>query len=117
MAFELRELIEEEDAMMRQRHLAGHGDLAPTDQADVGDGVVRGAKGRDVTKVVCPLVTSATRMPGPRHRRHWHGMLADTTLVTGSRARGDHVLDARRGLSPSHPAAELRHAGPRHPWD
>jgi hypothetical protein len=43
MAFELRELIEEEDAMMRQRHLPGHGHLAPIDQADVGDGVVRGA--------------------------------------------------------------------------
>jgi len=44
MAFELRELIEEEDAMMRQRHLPRHGHLAPTDHADVGDGVVRGAK-------------------------------------------------------------------------
>jgi hypothetical protein len=42
MALELRELIEEEDAMMRQGHLPGHGDLAPTDQADVRDGVVRG---------------------------------------------------------------------------
>jgi hypothetical protein len=43
MALELRELIEEEDAMMRQRHLSGHGNLAPTDQADVGDGVVQRA--------------------------------------------------------------------------
>jgi hypothetical protein len=43
MTEELRELIEEEEAMMRQRHLAGHGHLAPTDHADVGDGVVRGA--------------------------------------------------------------------------
>jgi hypothetical protein len=45
VAFELRELIEEEDAMMRTRHLPGHGNLALTDQADVGDGVVRGVTG------------------------------------------------------------------------
>jgi hypothetical protein len=43
MACERRELIEEEDAMRRQRHLPRHGDLAPTDHADVRDGVVRGA--------------------------------------------------------------------------
>jgi hypothetical protein len=43
MACELRERIEAEEAMRRQRHLPGHGHLAPTDQADVGDGVVRGA--------------------------------------------------------------------------
>jgi hypothetical protein len=45
MARELRELIEEEDAMMRQRHFARHGDLATTEQSGIGNGVMRGAKG------------------------------------------------------------------------
>jgi hypothetical protein len=38
------QLVEEEDAMVRQRHLPGHGDLAAANQADVGDGVVWGAE-------------------------------------------------------------------------
>jgi hypothetical protein len=40
---ELRELIEKQNAFVRQRHLARHGHLAPTDQPDVRNGVVRGA--------------------------------------------------------------------------
>jgi hypothetical protein len=45
VAFELGHLIEGEEAVVRQRHLTGHGDVAAADQADVGDGVMRGAKG------------------------------------------------------------------------
>ena len=42
MAFALRELIEEEDAMVGQRHLAGHRHVAPADQPHIRDGVMRG---------------------------------------------------------------------------
>jgi hypothetical protein len=44
MTCALRQLIEEENIMMRQRHLSWHGHLAPTDHADVGDGVVGSTK-------------------------------------------------------------------------
>jgi hypothetical protein len=44
VAAKLRELIEKHDTMVRQRHLAWHGHLAPTDQPDVRNGVVRSAK-------------------------------------------------------------------------
>jgi hypothetical protein len=43
VAAKLRELIEKHDTMVRQRHLAWHGHLAPTDQPDVRNGVVRSA--------------------------------------------------------------------------
>ena len=36
-------LVEAQPAVMRQRHLAGHGHLAAADHADVGDSVVWGA--------------------------------------------------------------------------
>jgi hypothetical protein len=39
MACELPELIAEEEAMRRQRHLSEHGNVAAADQADVGDGM------------------------------------------------------------------------------
>ena len=44
VALELRQLIEEEHAVVRQAHLARPGDLAAADQARVGDGVVRRAE-------------------------------------------------------------------------
>jgi hypothetical protein len=49
VAAELRQLIEKEHPMVRQRHLAGHRHLAAADQADIRDRVRRGATraGRD----------------------------------------------------------------------
>jgi hypothetical protein len=44
VASELREFIQEENAMVRQRHFPRHRQLAPTDQAYIGDRMVRGAK-------------------------------------------------------------------------
>jgi hypothetical protein len=40
MALELRQLIQEQDAMVRQRHLPRQGQVAAADQAHIGDGVV-----------------------------------------------------------------------------
>jgi hypothetical protein len=45
---------------MRQRHLPGHGQLAPADQVPIGDGVVEARNGRVVTTAVCPPVRPAT---------------------------------------------------------
>jgi hypothetical protein len=43
MTFELGQLVQKEDIMMGQRHLAWHWQLSPANQADVRDGVRRGA--------------------------------------------------------------------------
>jgi hypothetical protein len=40
---ELRQFIQGENAAVRQRHLARHGDVPPTAQPDIGDGMMRGA--------------------------------------------------------------------------
>jgi hypothetical protein len=45
VASELREFIENEHPMVRQRHFARQRHLAATDQPDIRDGVVGGAKG------------------------------------------------------------------------
>jgi hypothetical protein len=49
MAAELGPFIQEEHAMVGQRHLAGHRHVAPTDQPRIREGVVGRAKraGRD----------------------------------------------------------------------
>ncbi len=44
-AFELGQLVEEEHAVVREGDFAGAGNRAATEQADVGDGVVRRAHG------------------------------------------------------------------------
>jgi hypothetical protein len=43
MAPELRQLIQTEDPMVRQQHVARHGDVATADQPNVREGVMRGA--------------------------------------------------------------------------
>ncbi len=42
MALELGQLIQEQDPVVRQRHLPRHGQLAAADQPHIRDGVVRG---------------------------------------------------------------------------
>src|SRR6266511_1473350 len=59
MALELGQLIQKENAMMRQGHLPRQGLLASADQAHLGDRVAR--NGRVVTKAVRPPVRPATR--------------------------------------------------------
>ena len=44
MALELGQPIQEQDAMMRQRDLPRHGQLAAADQAHIGDGVAGSAE-------------------------------------------------------------------------
>jgi hypothetical protein len=43
VAAELRQFLQEENAMMRQRHLTGHGDVRAADQSHIRDGVVESA--------------------------------------------------------------------------
>jgi hypothetical protein len=54
MTAKLRQFIQEEDAVVCQRHLARHRHLAPADQPDGRDGVMRGATraGRDQRRAV-----------------------------------------------------------------
>src|SRR5215510_56304 len=44
MAATLRQFVQADDAVVRQRHLARHRHLAPADPPDVRDGVMRGAE-------------------------------------------------------------------------
>jgi hypothetical protein len=48
----LQPFIQAEDAVVRQRHLARHRHVAPTDQPDIGDGVMGARNGRVVTRAV-----------------------------------------------------------------
>jgi hypothetical protein len=45
VAFELGPLVEAQEAVVRQRHLTGHGHLTTADHADVSNGMEWGAKG------------------------------------------------------------------------
>jgi hypothetical protein len=81
VAAELRQFIEKENAMMRQRHLPRHGDLAPTDQPHIRDSVVGARNSRVKTHAVRAPVRPATR---------W------TQVVSGASAR---VISGRRVVS------------------
>jgi hypothetical protein len=61
VAAELRQLIQKEHPMVRQRDLARHRHLSATDQPGVRDGVVGARNGRVVTKAVRSPVRPATR--------------------------------------------------------
>jgi hypothetical protein len=66
MAAELGELIQEEHAMMGQRHLARHQHVAPTDQPRIRDGVVVRATraGHDHRRAVAPQARDAVDTHG-----------------------------------------------------
>ena len=61
MAAELGEFIQEEHAMVGQRHLAGHRHVAATDQPRIRDGVMGRANGRVVTNAMRSPVRPATQ--------------------------------------------------------
>jgi hypothetical protein len=48
----LGQFIQEEDAVVGERHVAWHRHVAPADQPDIRDGVMRGATRRVVTNAV-----------------------------------------------------------------
>ena len=58
---ELRPFIQEEDAVVGQRHVARHRHVTPTDQPDVREGMLGGRHGRVVTTAVRSPVRPATR--------------------------------------------------------
>jgi hypothetical protein len=61
MTAELGPFIQEEDAVVGQRHVARHRHGAPADQPDIRDGVMGARHGRVVTKAVRSPVRPATR--------------------------------------------------------
>jgi hypothetical protein len=80
MAATLGPCIQEEHAMVGQRHLTRHRHVAPADQADIRDGMVRRAKraGRDPRRAVAGAASDAvdTRRLnglGEGHRRQGGG--------------------------------------------
>jgi hypothetical protein len=52
MAAALREFIQEEHTVVRQRHVPGHRHLATPNQPDIGNRVMRGARSR--SRCACP---------------------------------------------------------------
>jgi hypothetical protein len=56
---ELGEFIQEQDAILGQRHIARHRHMAATDQLHIRDGVMEGAKREAVTRAVRPSVRPA----------------------------------------------------------
>jgi hypothetical protein len=67
VAFELGQFIQEEHAVVRQRHLPRHRHLAAADQADIGDGGVGRATraGRDPRRTVAGRMAVALIGPIP----------------------------------------------------
>jgi hypothetical protein len=61
MTVELRQFIQEEDAVVRQRHVPRPRHVAPADQPDIRDGVLGARHGRVVTNAVRSPVRPATR--------------------------------------------------------
>jgi hypothetical protein len=61
MAAALGRFIQEEHAIVGQRHFARHRHVAPADQSRIRDGVVGARKGRVVTTAVQAPVRPATR--------------------------------------------------------
>jgi hypothetical protein len=57
----LGQFVQEAHAMVRQRHLARHRHLAPTDQPHIRNGLMQGARrGRMMTNAVRPPVRPET---------------------------------------------------------
>ena len=105
VAAELGQLVEEEHAVVRQRHLAGPRDGAAADQAGVGDGVVRRAErpGRDERPV---RARSAADRVDPRRlerlverqrRQDGRQPLGEHRLARAGRADHQDVVAAGRG--------------------
>ena len=100
IAAELGEFIQEEHAVMGQRHFARHGHLAPTDQPCIRDGVVRSATrtGRDQRRAVADEAGDAVDARGLNglgegHRRQHGGEPpGQHRLARPRRAEQEHIV-------------------------
>ena len=83
MTTKLRPFIQEEDAVVGQRHVARQRHLAPTDQPDIRDGVMGGAKraGRE-HPVAAPMrrATGLMRMVSTASARVITGFASNRTV-------------------------------------
>jgi len=94
MAPELRQLMQEQDAMVRQGQLPRQGPLAAADHAHIGDGVVGARKGRVVTTAMRPRVRPATRS------------IRVVSRASAKRIAGRRVVRRRASLDFPDPGAE-----------
>jgi hypothetical protein len=74
VASELWQFIQEEHTVVGQRHFARHRHVAPTDQPDMGDGVLGGATrpGRDQRRAVTGAAGDAVEEHGVEGFREGH---------------------------------------------
>ena len=75
VAAELGELIQEQDAVMGQRHLARHRDMTPADQPHIRDGMVGCAKwaGHDQRRAVASKASDTVEARGLDGLSEGHG--------------------------------------------
>jgi hypothetical protein len=85
-------LIQEQDAVVRQGHLPRRGELAAADQADIGDGVVGGRKGRVATTRWTGW--SPARPPGALPAGGWRGAAPASTCPPRAAPAGDYEHNA-----------------------
>ena len=115
IAAELGQLIEEEHAVVHQRHLAGHRHVAPADQADIRDGMVGCATwaGRDQRRAVASEAGDTVDARGldglgEGHRRQDGGEPpCQHRLARPRRAEQQEVM----GRTPASPFGFTRHSG------
>jgi hypothetical protein len=96
---ELRQLVEEEDTVLGQAHLAGSGDTAAADEAGVGDGVARRTEGTAREKGLAG--GEAGEAPGTHRSRQGIGHSESTTKGAKAARAGRAPSGERRGPAPS----------------
>jgi hypothetical protein len=96
MAAALGQLIQEEHAMVRQRHLARHGHVPPTDQSRIRDGLVGARHGR--------VVTTAVRSP-VRLAKRW---IRVVSMASASVIAGRSVVSRRASIDVPAPGGPRR---------
>ena len=81
MASELRQFIQEEHAVVRQRHLARPGEVAAADQPHIRKGVMRGATwaGGDQR---CAVAGEASKAMDTRGLNSFGGVMAGRMVVS-----------------------------------
>ena len=92
-AFELGQFIEEEHAVVREGDFTGAGDGAAAEQADVGDGVVRGAHGAASENVALAERLAGGGVDGEDLQRLFQGGVGHDR----GHAFGDHGFARARG--------------------
>jgi hypothetical protein len=100
MAAELRQFIQEEHAMVGQRHLARHGHVAATDQPRIRDGMMGSTtrSGRDQRRTVPREASDAVYPCGLKGFGEGHGRQSGAVVSTGVLSPGQALAERLMGV-------------------